>query len=83
MPNRTVPLTEKDIREFARIIRGHDREIQNLKEERQSEGTVRIFRSASDSAVASDTVTTVTTQTETTMIWDDPNHGWDYSEFTE
>lgn len=83
MPNRTVTLTEKDIREFARLLRSFDRDLQSLKEERQSEGTVRLFRRARDSAIASDSVATVTMIDTTTMLWDDPERGWDYSEFLE
>lgn len=83
MPNETITVTKRDIRETARILRGLDQEIQNLKEERQSEGTPRLIRSVSESAVAADSVVSTTEIANTTMIWDDPDRGWDYSTWTE
>lgn len=83
MPNQNVTITERDIREFARIIRGMDREQQNMKENRQSEGTPRLVRGVSDAAVASDAVAAVTEISNPTMIWDDPDRGWGYSEWTK
>lgn len=83
MPNKTVQVTQRDIREFARIIRGMDTERQNMREDRQSEGTPRLIRGVSESAVASDSVVSVTEISNPTMIWDDANRGWGYSEWSE
>lgn len=81
MTDEHVPLTQKDIREFVRILRDFDRDIQNMKEKRQSEGTPRLIRTANENAVASDTVVSVTSVADPAMVWDDPNRGWEYSEW--
>lgn len=83
MPNREVTLTQRDVREFARLIRGMDRDRQEMKEDRQSEGTPRLIRGVDESAVASDSVVSVTEISDPTMIWDDADRGWGYSEWTE
>lgn len=83
MPDRTITVTQRDIRETMRMIAGIDEDVQNLKEERQSEGTPRIIRDISESAVASDSVVSVTEIANPTMIWDDPDRGWGYSEWKE
>lgn len=83
MPNKTITVTQRDIRETMRMIAGIDQEVQTLKEERQSEGTPRIIRDISESAVASDSVVSVTEITNPTMIWDDADRGWGYSEWSE
>lgn len=82
MPNETITVTKRDIRETARILRGLDDEIQNLKEKRQSEGTPRLIRAVSESAEASDSVVSVSERNDTTMVWDGTD-GWDYSEWIE
>lgn len=83
MPDKTITVTQRDIRETMRMIAGMDRELQDLKEQRQSEGTPRIIRDVSESAVASDSVVATTEITNTTMIWDDADRGWDVSTWTE
>lgn len=83
MPRQHVHLTKKDIREFVRQIEGINQDIQNLKAQRRSDATVRLLVSSSDTAIASDTVNSATEITSPTMIWDDPDRGWDFSEFKE
>lgn len=83
MPRKEVKLTEKDVREMTRILEGVREDVENIKSSRQSDATVRLFQDASDTAVASDSVDSVTEVTNPTMIWDDPNRGWDYSEWRE
>lgn len=83
MTRRRITVTDKDVREMARILEGINEEIQDLKSQRQSDATVRLFVDTSDTAIASDAITEITEVPDPTMIWDDPNRGWDYSEWTK
>lgn len=83
MVRNEVTVTQKDIREFARILRGIDNDVQDLKESRGSDTTIVLFRSTEDTAVASDTVVVATEILNPTMIWDDPNRGYEQSEWAE
>lgn len=75
-----VTVTERDVEEFARIIRGLREEVQHLKEERQSQSTIQLIRSVSETAVASDSIT-VTEDTSPTLVFD--SDSFDYAEFGE
>lgn len=83
MVRNEVTVTQKDIREFARILRGIDNDVQDLKESRGSGTTIVLFRSTADTAIASDTVVAATEITNPTMIWDDADRGWAQSEWAD
>lgn len=79
---KKVTLTQKDIREMTRILAGHDREIQEMREERQSGGVPQLVRDVIENAIADDSVT-VEVINDPTMVWDDSARGYDYAEWVE
>lgn len=83
MPRKRVTVTQKDIREMARILEGINQDIKDIRSQRRSDATVRLFVNTADTAIASDTVVSVTEVADPTMIWDDPNRGWDFSEWKQ
>ncbi len=83
MPNEIVTVTQRDIRETARIIRGLDHELQDLKEERRQDETPEIIRDISETFGMTDSVVSVTEITSTTGIWDDQTQSWDYYYWAE
>lgn len=83
MTDETITITKRDIRETARILRGLDTEIQDLKEERRSEGTPTIIRDITETYAMDDSVVSVTEITSTTGIWDDQTQSWDYYYWAE
>lgn len=82
MAEPTVTITQADLRETARMLREMDTRIQDITEQRKGDATPRIIRSTTDTAVASDSVTT-TEVASPTMIWGDANRTFGYAEWAE
>lgn len=83
MVRQNVSVSEKDIREFVRILEGINKDVQDLKESRESDATAILFRGTKDNATASVANLNVSEIANPTMIWDDPDRGWDQSEWAE
>lgn len=81
MTRKEITVTQKDIREFARMLQGMNNEVQDMKESRRSGTTVVIFRSTQDKATADDTVTQAQEITDPIMTWD--TDAWDGAEWAE
>lgn len=78
----SITVTERDARELARLVRELKTEVQKSTQEQSDNATAQLIRSITESAIASDAVST-TEITSPGMIWDDANRGWDYSEWNE